>query len=179
MRETKFVTFRHLKVGQEIIEVKDGSSHSHFKGYVKSITPSYVEIAHWSADGPVEKYSTSVMFGVEMTEEELKRKYKDGAKEVLLVLQNKLHRDEIGYHEMWNAWLGACPYEIAKYCKDEKIRIVGCCSDITPKTSWSDVVLDIGVCAEYEDGERFWCHFCKEYIDDMCRDYPELAVSNE
>ena len=40
------------------------------------------------------------------------------------------------------------------------VKIVGYSTDIIQKTSiFIDGVCDIGVCAEYKNGVRFWCHY--------------------
>ena len=44
-------------------------------------------------------------------------KYRDSAMQVIKNIQNTLHRDEIGEHEMWNSWLYGTPFEIAKVQK--------------------------------------------------------------
>ena len=35
-------------------------------------------------------------------------------------------------------------------------------------------LIDAGVCAEYEDGERFWCHFWSSRIKEMVDRYKDL-----
>lgn len=71
-----------------------------------------------------------------------------------------------------NAWLYGTPYEIASYCIKNGMKVVGHSTDITPKTvMFSGDTLDVGVCAEYEDGERFWCHYRSENIKEMIELY--------
>lgn len=172
--ESKYVTYKLLKIGQEISGYKDGNLISGFKAYVKEINPNFVTVEKWNKGGTIEKLSTHYMFCVEMTEEEFKHKYKETAKEVISNMQNKLYKDQIGYHEMWNSWLYGSPYEIAKACIDNKMKIIGQCNDIVHKTNmFSGRTLDIGVCAEYEDGERFWCHFSTEDLNDMLKIWGE------
>lgn len=38
--------------------------------------------------------------------------------------------------------------------------MLGHCTEILPKRNLfnEDLVLDIGICAEYQDGDKFWCH---------------------
>ncbi len=55
------------------------------------------------------------------------------AKEVLKGIQNKLHGDELRYHELWNTWLHGTPYEIASYCVKNNMKVTGHSTDITPK----------------------------------------------
>ena len=72
------------------------------------------------------------------------------------------------------------PYEIAKHCVENKMNVVGHCTDIIPKTAmFSGDTLDTGVCVEYLDGERIWCHYRTEDIRRMIEEYPELEVTDE
>lgn len=120
------------------------------------------------------------MFRVEMSEKEFKEKYREKAIEVLEGIQNKLHRGEIGEHEMWNAWLCGTPYEIAKYCVKEGMSVIGHSTDIMPKIAmFSGDTLDAGVCAEYENGDRIWCHFQSEDIGKMLEKYKELLTRKD
>lgn len=81
-------------------------------------------------------------------------------------------RDEIGEKEMWNARLSSDPWEMAQLCKEKKVTVLGHCKDIAPKQAmFSGDLLDIGVCAEDEDGYRFWCHFRSSDIDIMKKRY--------
>lgn len=175
--EEKAVTYKNLKVGQKIKGTEFAGGFHGFSAFVKAVNPAYVTVEMWRKGGNVEKIDASLMFRIEMTEEEFKEKYRDEAKEVIKGIQNKLHGDELGYHEMWNAWLYGTPYEIASYCVKNKMKVVGHSSDITPKHAmFSGEVLDVGVCAEYEDGERLWCHYRSEDIKKMLERYKNLSV---
>ncbi|MEG2001005.1 MAG: hypothetical protein RR053_06405 [Evtepia sp.] len=175
--EEKFVTYRNLKVGQKIKGVKDGGRHSMFTAFVKSINTVYVTVEMFNLGGNEKKIDSSAMFCIELTDDEFNDKYREKAKEALCGIQNKLHYDEIGYHEIWNAWLCGTPYEIAKYCVEKDMKVVGYSSDIAPKIAmFSGDVLDVGVCAECADGERFWCHFRKSDIDKMIERYHDLIA---
>lgn len=177
--EKKLVTWRHLQPGQEIKGYKLGNLTSGFSAIVKETNAATVSLYMWGDKNKVEMVSAEAMFSVEMNEEDFRAKYRDQAAECLRAMQNKLHRDEIGYHEQWNSWLFGNPYELAAACKDKKIQIMGHCSDIISKEAFfSGDILDVGVCAEYEDGERFWCHFRSSDIDDMIRLYgDELGIT--
>ena len=173
--EEKLVTYKHLKIGQEIKGTEEGNCYRCFVAFVKSINPSYVAVEMWSKGGAEERIGSSCRFRVEMTEKEFNAKYHSAAKEVMQGIQNKLHGDEIGYHEMWNSWLYGTPYEIASQCVKNKMKIVGHSTDIIPKYAMFGAdLLDVGVCAEYEDGERFWCHFRSENIEAMVERYKDL-----
>ena len=174
--DNKLVTYKHLAVGQEIKGTEGGGSNRFFSAIVKSINPAYVTVEMWRKGGDEERLDTSLMFSIEMSEKEFEEKYREKAKEVIAGIQNKLHGDELGYHEMWNAWLYGTPYEIASYCIKNNMKVVGHSTDITPKTAmFSGDTLDVGVCAEYEDGERFWCHYRSEDIKKMIERYKELV----
>ncbi len=176
MSENKKVTYKHLKVGQEIKGTELGNCSSGFSAIVKDINPAFVTVLMWGKDE--KKISSEAMFNVEMTDSEIEEKYWNQAKEVLKSIQNKLGHDEIGYHEMWNSWLYAGTiFEVAGYCQKEKIKIRGHCTDIIPKTAmFSGEVLDIGVCAEYEDGERFWCHYRSSDLARLLKRNKELLT---
>lgn len=174
MCETKLVTYKHLKIGQEIKGYKGCGQRVLSAATVKAINSSFVTIL--KRNGIEEIVNTECMFDVEMTEEEIKKKYGKKAKEIFDALQNRLTLDEIGEHEYWNAWLSGDPYEMAAYCIGEKITILGYCPDITPKTAmFSGDTLDVGVCAEYNNGQRFWCHFRSWMLKEMKDMYPELV----
>ena len=175
VRKSKYVTWRSLKKGQEIHGFKKGNMTSHFRAMVESSNAAFVTVLKWGKDE--EKISSEeTLFEVDMTEDEFQSKYAKGAAEVIQALHNRLAAYEIGYHEMWNSWIRYDPYELAAACQDRKIKVVGVCSDITPKHALfaPDFVLDIGICAEYSDGERFWCHASREHLDDMFNDYGHL-----
>lgn len=176
MTEQKTVTWRNLQLGQEIQGYKEGNRSSGFRAYVKDTNSAFVTVEMWrKGSGEEKRISSDAMFCVEMTYEEFKAKYFNKAKEVMKNIQTKLHYDEIGPHDMWNAWLSYDPYEMAQYCVQHNLTIVGHCTDIMPKISmFSGETLDVGVCVECEDGERFWCHWKMQDINELIADYPEL-----
>ena len=175
MRDTKFVTAKNLKIGQEIQGWKISNSRHMCSKVVQEVTPFQVRVA-WRAEDEGEWVDTSAMFEVELTDKEFYAKYRKDAEEIHTSFQNKLLRDEIGYHEMWNVWLAYDLYEMAQYCRENKIRVVGYSEDIIPKHSWAGELLDIGVCCEYEDGERFWCHCSRNIFDYLER---SKMIANE
>lgn len=176
MTEEKTVTWKNLCLGQEIQGYKDGNCSSRFRAYVKDTNPAFVTVEMWrKGSGEEKRINSDAMFCVEMTYEEFQAKYYKKAKEVMKNIQIKLHYDEIGPHDMWNAWLSYDPYEMAQYCARHKLTIVGHCTDIMPKIAMiTGETLDVGVCVECEDGDRFWCHWKMQYIEDSIEDYPEL-----
>lgn len=173
--ECKKVTYKNLKVGQKIEGTEGDGCTRFFTAYVKYINASYVTVEMREKGGHEERIDSSLMFMVEITEEEFNMRYREKAREVLKGFQNVLHGDEIGSHEMWNSWLCGTPYEIAKYCIDNDMMVVGYSTDIIPKTAmFSGDTLDAGVCAEYSDGDRIWCHYRTEDIRSMLEEYREL-----
>ena len=52
---------------------------------------------------------------------------------------------------------------------DEEFEIVGVCYEIEPKSGVVDItwLYDVGVVCEYKDGERFWCHYKSDYLQDI------------
>lgn len=163
-KDTKMVTAKNLKVGQKIQGWTIGSCRSMCRKVVQEVTPFRIRVA-WDMEDEGEWVDASAMFEVELTDKEFYEKYRKDAEAIKLALQNKMLCDEIGYHEMWNAWLSYDLYEMACNCRKKKIKIVGYTEDITPKHSWFGQLLDVGICAEEEDGTRFWCHTSREIFD--------------
>lgn len=172
MGESRKVTYRQLKKGQEIKGTESGSCSSGFTAYVKDINPAFVTVEMWRPGGKEEKIDSDAMFLVEMTDEEIRAKYNDKAWEIVQNIQTHLLRHEIGYHEMCNSWLSGNPWELAQACAAQKLSVLGHCKDIIPKTAmFSGDILDVGVCVETEDGDRFWCHFRSGDIWKLVRIY--------
>lgn len=168
--EEKRITYRQLKKGQKINGTEIANHHSRFTAYIKEINPSFVTVAMWVPDGKERRIDAEAWFLVEMTEEEFREKYNTKAEEVVKRIQNPMRREEIGEHEMCNSWLSSNPWELTQACIDKKLTVLGHCTDIIPKNSWfSGDKLDVGVCVEDEDGERFWCHFRLSDIKTMAR----------
>jgi hypothetical protein len=172
MTEEKQVTYKHLKKGQKISGIKYMNTSSGFTAYVKEVNPAFVAVEMWNPGGREEKINSDAVFLIELTDEEIREKYNGKAKDVVQDIQKVMQRDEIGCHEMYNAWLSSNPWELAQACVRQKLSILGHCRDIIPKTAiFSGDKLDIGVCAEDENGERFWCHFRSESINALVRRY--------
>lgn len=158
-RETKYISFSELKIGMEIQGYKKGCSQSFCCQEVKSIKNNSVTLS-W---GTTLENASDYMFSVELTDEELQEKYKDTIQEIKEALNHDLGQVD-GYHEMWNSWLFANNLaEMASNLKEHKLRIIGYATLTTPKLTMFGTTLDIGVVAEYEDGERIWCHTSDEH----------------
>lgn len=159
MNETKYIQFSELKVGMEIRSYKKGCSETFCRQDVKSIKNNSVTLS-W---GETLENASDYMFSVELTEEELKEKYKDAIQEIKEALNHDLGQVD-GYHEMYNTWLYAGSLaEIASSLNEHNLRIIGYATLITPKQTMFGTTLDIGVVAEYNDGERIWCHCSNEH----------------
>lgn len=172
MEEYKRVTYCHLKKGQKIHGVEEEGCYSSFIGYVKEANAAFVVVEMWNPGGKEERLNSRAWFLIPMTDEEIRQKYNAKAGEVVKNIQQTLTSDEIGYHEMYNAWLSSCPWELAQKCVQKKLTILGHCRDIIPKTAmFTGEKLDVGVCVEDEDGDKFWCHFKSEYIQVLKRKY--------
>ena len=162
MTETKYISFSELKIGMEIKGYKKGCRTTFVSQEIVSIENNKV-IFNWGE--PLEDASDYV-FSIKLTDEELFQKYKDNIKEIKEALAHNLGQVD-GYHEMWNSWL----YynvdnlaDLASNLNENKLRIIGYAILSTPKLSmFYGTALDIGIVAEYENGDRIWCHASDEY----------------
>lgn len=163
MNETKYIPFSELKVGMEIEGWKKGNSTYLSSKEIKNIKNNTISF-NW---GDPLKNASDYMFEVKLTEEELQEKYKDTIQEIKEALNHDLGQVD-GYHEMWNSWLCASDLaEMASYLNEHKMRIIGYATLTSPKITMFGTKLDIGVVAEYEDGERIWCHTSSEHIKSL------------
>lgn len=173
MRERKNVTWRHLKIGMEIKGYNNGNTFTFASGTVAAANAAFVTLIIFGKERRLN--SEEYEFEVELTDEELHAKYREGAAQVVQNIQNKLNEDQAGYHEMWNSWLSYDPYEIAADCAKHNFKIIGHIELSVPKMAmFSGEMLEIGICCEYEDGERFWCHASRGYLERFEYRYPEL-----
>ena len=171
MKDTRKVTYRQLVKGQLIAGTEQGNSRASFKAYVKDVNPAYVTVEMWKKGGVEDRIRSDGYFLIPLTEDEFILKYNRKAGEILNALQQKLSLDEAGAKTQWNSWLSSNPWELAQFCTEKKLTIRGHCTDIAPKRSWGGDLLDVGICAEDEDGDRFWCHFSGSTIEKMLRMY--------
>ena len=172
MAEEKQVTYKYLKKGQKISGIRSANSSSGFTAYVKEVNPAFVTVEMWNPGGREDRINSDAMFLIELTDEEIRDKYNEKAKDVVQNIQTVMLRDEIGYHEMYNTWLSSDPWELTQACISQKLSILGHCRDIIPKKAmFTGDKLDAGVCVEDEDGDRFWCHFRSGDIQVLVRRY--------
>lgn len=159
-RETKYIPLSKLKVGMEIQGYKKGCTESFYCQEVKTIKNNSVTLS-W---GTTLENASDYMFSIELTDEELQEKYKDAIQELKEALNHDLGQVD-GYHEMWNSWLCAANLaEMASELNEYKLRIIGYATLTTPKITMFGTILDIGVVAEHENGERIWCHASSVHI---------------
>ena len=116
-------------------------------------------------------FDNDMRVDLKLTEAEYHNKYLEDAKAVAYAMDHEMYDMGDAYHEMWNGWIDINPYDMASNAKDAQIMIVGWFKLSVQK--W-DGDLDIGIVAEYEDGERFWCHASSKWFKDWKEDYPEL-----
>ena len=75
------------------------------------------------------------------------------------------------HHEMWNAWITDDFYEMNVYLQEEDFFLVG----IAPAPYRCPALKDpIAFVGEYENGERFWCHGGKSWVESMRRDMKDV-----
>ena len=166
MSETKYISLSELKVGMEIQGYKKGGTTSCCTKEIVSIKKNTVKF-NW---GDPLKNASDYLFEIKLTEEELQEKYKDAVQEIKEALSHDLGQVD-GYHEMWNSWLCAVSLtEMASQLNEHKLRIIGYATLTSPKRTMFGTLLDIGVVAEYEDGERIWCHTSSEHIKSLLED---------
>ena len=168
MRDRKTVPLRDVKEGTKFDIIK-GSGFSTMASYelVKQ-QGIFAIVKLWGEKE--ERISTENTFvEIELTEEEIKNKYFDKAKEIAKNLQNKIpfNSSYIGYHEMWNSWIDPDPYQMASNCEYENIKILGICDlDEDAKEIGDYLILDIGIIAETKSGNKFWCHANSKWFND-------------
>lgn len=90
--------------------------------------------------------------------------------ELIKAMEHEMYDQGDARHEMWNHWTwDPSPTNTAIRCKDEGLKIIG--YFYLPNPSYD---LDIGVVAEYEDGDRIWCHAKKSWYDSWKKWFPDL-----
>ena len=166
-RDTKLVPIKKMKVGDKFHNLRHpgGSQMASFE--IVEICGAYCKIKVYDRE---KTYSTEELFAeVPLSDEEFKAKYKEEAKKIVKAIKNEVPFEPecIGSHEMWNSWIDVDPYQMASNCLYEHITVIGFCYlRRESKFLSTDTVLDIGVVAENEDGERFWCHANSKWFND-------------
>lgn len=170
VQTTKYVTWRALKEGTEIRGYKQEGRTCFCRGTVQSANAAYVTVLLWGKT-PERLPSEETMFEVEMPREEFMQIHKAGAIEVMAALQRNLAEYEAGDHAMDNGWIRYDPYEMAAYCKDRQIKVIGVYRGL-PQVRKHHI--DVGICCEREDGSKFWCHGSAMMLEGMMEEFKEL-----
>lgn len=174
--EYKTTTWRHIKQGDVINYFKHGHTTTMGEYYVAEANVARITLWPAMSDGtynhtnPLYCDPETFQLMVEMTDSELRDKYYSKAKEIVNRLQRTIPLGDIGYHEMWNGWLGLDAYEFAQACVDKEFEIVGVCYEIDPKPGVVDLAwaYDVGIVCEYnDDHQRFWCHYKSDYLNNI------------
>lgn len=175
MKETKLIQTKQAYAGQKFraIHERDGRRVDYFTGFVKKVTPAYLEYERSRSDGETERCSASVLLEVEMAKEEIWEKYKEDCAKIYRGIQNRLAGYEIGSHELNNSWISDDMSKMAAGLRKMGAEVIGHSRDITAKTPlFSDELLDVAIVCERPDGSRFWCHTSSrlyERLLDSCR----------
>ncbi len=69
-------------------------------------------------------------------------------------------------HEMWNGWIQTTWEEQLIELLDEDFFIIGIVDPAPPRMGLP-MRHPVAIVIEYEDGDRYWCHAEKNWIDDM------------
>ena len=171
---SKFVSSSELIPGQEVTAIRLPRGLIMLSQPVLRVDNSGVVLKDYTGKEAV--HPLSAQYEVEMSEDEFRTKYRRRAKKVMAALCNKMANYEIGPHEMWNAWLSNDPYEMAAFCEENHLRVLGYCTDILPKVSmFGDDYMDVGICAEESDGTKLWCHFFTETLRYMFDEFADIA----
>ena len=173
--EYKEVSWRFAEPHTVINHWRHGNRTCFGKYYVADANVARVTLWPVLADGTFNHTSAEYIPSDEfkliipMTRKELEDKYHSKAREVVERLQRTIPIGDIGYHEMWNGWIGCDAFEFAQACVDEEFEIVGVCYEIEPKIGVIDPswLYDVGIVCEYKNGERFWGHYKSDYLSNI------------
>lgn len=171
MRETKKVTAGQLKIGDKIVSFTiNNCCTSSWRNCVKEINENGVVIYKKYSDDKGELISKDALFTVELSDEEFINKYHVAARYIYDILSGPEYKGDRGFHEMDNSWLGGTIEEFYVLLQKKKLSLIGWFSLPNIKHGFF-CDCDIGIIAEDENGERFWCHDQKENIDFSCSEY--------
>lgn len=68
---------------------------------------------------------------------------------------------------------------MAANCDRQNLKVLGYCQDIPYKAAmFSGEHLDIGICVEDEDGDKFWCHYKSDWLRQTFDVFHEIAPEN-
>ena len=163
--ETKKIPIKQMKKGDTFHTLYTND------GWIRMADFQIIEIsgifAKISAYGREETISTENCFaGVPLTRAELENKYSNEISKLKIKLSNKMsNTDDIGQHEMWNSWISGDLIEMAQACVKNNLNIIGYFQLSEPKPLVDKIFLDIGIVAEDNNNNRFWCHASKSWFE--------------
>lgn len=159
IHDRKKISFEDLKVGMEIKSYRKNRWCLCSDLFINKIEGTTISFNNkWNEPCRILEDADQYVYEVELTDEEIADKYHSDVEILKEALNNQLAAVD-GCHEMYNGWLYAGSLtEVASKLREEKMTVIGYATLIQPKTSWFGELLDIGVVAEYEDGDRIWCH---------------------
>ena len=165
--EIKKIPIKQMKKGDtfHILYTNDGYIHmADFQ--IIEISGIFAKISTY---GREETISTENCFvGVPLTRAELENKYSNEISKLKIKLANKMsNTDDIGQHEMWNSWISGDLVEMAQACVKNNLNIIGYFQLSEPKPLVDKVFLDIGIVAEDNNNNRFWCHASKSWFEEI------------
>lgn len=166
MTDTKTVKGYQLKVGDQVecYHTGDGFVST---GPVVASTKDGITLAWRDGTIAVKNLPYDYDYEVMLTHEEFKAKYEAQAVSVINALKNRVESYELGEHTMDNGWTDIDAYQMAKYCSERNIRPYGVCYNITPRQTFCGELLDVGICAVDADGDKIWCHYKKEWLEEI------------
>lgn len=89
-------------------------------------------------------------------------------------LLTRLEEYEIGEHEMDNSWISFSLPTLYCELKERNFTLMGICYLSRPRYDWAGELLDIGICYETNDGEKYWCHAFSEEIEKLVSQYKDI-----
>lgn len=162
----KKVPIKELKIGDIFDDLYTDSSMRMAKFEVIEKCEGFVKLKVFNET--IETHSTENCYaGIELSTEEKLKKFANDIAELKKNIQNEIPfiSTEIGYHEMWNSWIDTDFCDMAMKCISNNIKIIGHCHLDNPLKSYG-ITLDIGIIAEDDIGNRFWCHASSKWFDD-------------
>lgn len=166
MRDTKKIPLKAVPLGTKFSHLITANSSRMADFQLIKINGAFATLTCY---GTAETVSTENAFiEVPLSESEFKAKYKEEAKKIVKAIKNEVPFEPecIGSHEIWNSWIDVDPYQMASNCLYENITVIGFCYlRKESKFLSTDTVLDIGIVAEDESGERFWCHSSSKWFE--------------
>ena len=181
-KQTKEVFPKDIKVG-DIVDTyrQDGWSRSVSDGWkVVAVAGAFVTLECRRGKPEQTTLSTEgLIFEVSLTEKEYRAKYEPIAAQIIKVLNDEpLPPMDWDSHTMDNSWADIDAWNMAASCEEHNIRIVGWFPLETPKNGWFQQ-MDAGIVAEdLVDGDMFWTHYKKEWIEEMTHWYEGIKADD-